>query len=810
MLAKNNIVTEIKEQIDAVVMLSMSNWKTELRSNRYHYASRFSKLLPVIFVQPSVESETFYFEETELENVTILHVYFMNDSPIQSQLIAQALNQKGIISPLLWIYNPRMVRIISHIFAPYRVYHATEDLFSKDYPSKLSNDYLIDLNRTIDMVDQVICVSPGILSNIVSKNYKWKKKCKLVSNGCDFEFYSKNNINSVPIKKIAFYQGNIYEKLDFELLDAVVKKMPDWSFHFCGPVVHDSPGWKASVWRRLLENKNVLYLGVFTPEGLREAAHSATAGIIPFKNLDYLSKSSFPLKAFEYIACGLPVVTTPIDSLEVYGDIFLFAQGVDAFVAQLLIAEKLKKDSLYLNRAREAAANNSYNKKFSEVIEHIHSNIRQPNDKIQPKLQVLVLYESKSLFITTIKDHLESFGQFSSHNISYASATPDNDEVKDLASYDAVIIHYSLRLSLNDCNWTLSDNAKKQLQSFLGLKIAFIQDEYDTTNIAIRWLQELGVQLLYTCVPDAYVRFVYPSEALPFIKFVNNLTGYITPSMIQYPIKPIKDRETVIAYRGRSLPFWYGDLGQEKEFIGKKMKAICIEKGIKENIEWDDTKRIYGDGWFEFLASAKATLGTESGSNVIDFEGKVSKDIKDYLAEKPSATYSEIYDLFLSSHEGLVKMNQISPKIFEAISLHTALILFEGAYSDILQANKHYIPLKKDFSNIDEVIAKVTDDDYLTELTDNAYQDIVMSNKYTYKNFISEIDRNLYQKLLNQDILKKREIIDEIKEVLEIHPLANPIEYLCTNKRFRKLKFLVVHKIKVFNPLLHKIRLKFS
>ena len=100
------VFSKINASMDAVVMLTMSNWKTELRSNRYHYASRFSQLYPVIFVQADLTEPGYQFENTECNNVFILHVYFNFHRQKQADLIAEALNSKGIIAPLLWIYQP--------------------------------------------------------------------------------------------------------------------------------------------------------------------------------------------------------------------------------------------------------------------------------------------------------------------------------------------------------------------------------------------------------------------------------------------------------------------------------------------------------------------------------------------------------------------------------------------------------------------------------------------------------------------------------------------------------------------------------
>ena len=86
-------------------------------------------------------------------------------------------------------------------------------------------------------------------------------------------------------------------------------------------------------------------------------------------------------------------------------------------------------------------------------------------------------------------------------------------------------------------------------------------------------------------------------------------------------------------------------------------------------------------------------------------------------------------------------MNQISPKFFEAIRLRTALVLFEGKYSDLVAPDTHYIPLKKDYSNIDDVFAKLEDFDLLESLTSRAYRDIVESGRYSYRSFVGEVDQ---------------------------------------------------------------------
>lgn len=359
-------------------------------------------------------------------------------------------------------------------------------------------------------------------------------------------------------------------------------------------------------------------------------------------------------------------------------------------------------------------------------------------------LNILLLYDFNSMHVGTIREHLSSFQAFSKHTIYYASATHNVDCNFDLSCFDVIVLHYSIRVSLT---WHLSPKFAAALKNYKGHKVLFIQDEYDCTETARDWIENLDIQTVFTCVPEEYVEKVYPRLRFPKVNFVQNLTGYVP---IEYEnmktlIRPLKDRKHVIGYRGRNLPFWYGNLGREKVEIAQKMRTVCDQNSIVTDIEWDDSKRIYGEGWYEFIASNKSTLGTESGSNVFDDYGSLKENIEAELKANPAIGYDKIFNKYLEPYEDKVKMNQISPRVFESIALKTALVLFEGTYSNIIIPDVHFIPLKKDFSNVQEVLQKVTDDVYLENMTERAYNDIILSQKYSYKSFVDQFDSLMNQ-----------------------------------------------------------------
>ncbi len=313
----------------------------------------------------------------------------------------------------------------------------------------------------------------------------------------------------------------------------------------------------------------------------------------------------------------------------------------------------------------------------------------------------------------------------------------DEQGAIDLNAFDAVAIHYSIRVSLEE---HLSRGVAEALTLYHGPKLLFIQDEYDTTEVARGWIERLGVDAVFTNVPLAFLDQVYPRSRFPDVEFIPTLTGYVPEdnSLSGFAL-PLEDRETLIGYRGRRLPYQYGDLGFDKYRIGVDIKRLAQARNLLIDIEVDDSRRIFGDDWYRFLGSCRATLGTESGANVFDFDGSL-KELADQHSDLP---YEEFRARYLIGHEGKFRMNQISPKIFEAIRLRTALILFEGEYSGVVKPDRHFIPLRKDYSNIDDVFAKVSNLDYLRELTARAYREVIDSQTYGYGAFINGVDEYL-------------------------------------------------------------------
>lgn len=349
-------------------------------------------------------------------------------------------------------------------------------------------------------------------------------------------------------------------------------------------------------------------------------------------------------------------------------------------------------------------------------------------------LNVLCLYNATQTFTNTVHDYLTSF-KLSTNNWYFADVFEIQNRPNLIERFDVVAHHYSVRIAFLQT----PSLVRQALSEFRGLKVLFIQDEYDCVSNSRQEIIEMGFQIVFTCVPNASIDKIYPRELFPGTSFISVLTGYVPPLRPSGSL-PASQRQITIGYRGRALPIRYGRLAQEKQRIGVAVKDYCETNGISHDIECDESARLYGDLWTRFLSNCRAMLGTESGSNVFDFESNLWGEIDKFKARNPVADDESLYKAVIAHRELDGLMNQISPKIFEMILHGTACVLYPGEYSGILKPYEHYIPLNKDHSNLRSVMDLVMDDSYIDLVSQRAYTSVVESGLWSYPKFVELID----------------------------------------------------------------------
>ena len=352
-------------------------------------------------------------------------------------------------------------------------------------------------------------------------------------------------------------------------------------------------------------------------------------------------------------------------------------------------------------------------------------------------LNVLLLSHVKPGFANTCFDHQDALSVLSSNRVVVLSPLECSETAPDLDLFDVVVIHYSI---ICFSHTYLPPIYRRALQDFVGLKVIFIQDEYRFVNDAVSAMTELGVDVLFTCVPPAAVEPLYGPLRRRGVRIEHTLTGFVPDSLVGQPFLPLQDRPLHAVYRGRPLPFSLGSLATEKIEIARLFGELGPQYGLKIDVDWREESRIYGPDWNRFLSSGVCALGTESGASICDMTGDIDRAVRLYMQENPDADFAEVTRAILVPYEGNVVINTISPRAFEAISLGTALVQFPGEYSGVLEAGRHYIPLAKDFSNMDEVAAAIQDIPRLEAMVVATYEDVIGSGRYSYTAFASQVD----------------------------------------------------------------------
>lgn len=351
-------------------------------------------------------------------------------------------------------------------------------------------------------------------------------------------------------------------------------------------------------------------------------------------------------------------------------------------------------------------------------------------------MEFLLLCDHRPEGAATVIDHINALCDVPGHRIRWVSILGDLPDSLDLSRFDAVMVHYSLILS-NDTY--VSARTRDRLRQFPGVKAVFIQDEYRWVDRAIDAMNYVGIDVLFTCVPEAEIDKVYAPERTPSIRKVNTLTGFVPKPLLDVEPLSFAARSIDVGYRARRLSALFGALAREKWLIAERFLADAPRYSLVCDISCREQDRIYGADWTEFVRNCRAMLGSESGASVFDFSGRLQTDIEAYEREHPGATYEEVRDRFYPGQDGIVRMNQISPRCFEAAALRTLMILYEGEYSGVLEPWRHYVPLRKDHGNMDEVVAVLRDERRWSEIVDNAYREVACNPRWSYERFGADV-----------------------------------------------------------------------
>jgi len=366
-------------------------------------------------------------------------------------------------------------------------------------------------------------------------------------------------------------------------------------------------------------------------------------------------------------------------------------------------------------------------------------------------MQILLIYHQKPRRQRkAIAAHLQAFGNQDLHQVHYWNIAYGEPPFLNDSNFDAIVFHFTFFLpNINQPFDHLFKSWPKLKRSKI-YKAALVQDEYIHSKSLCNFMKEFGVSEIFTCLPESLWQTVYPSHITGIQHYHTVLTGYIDEDMLSkysnYAL-PHEQRSIDVAYRARKMPYNLGYFGTYKwrltEIFSEKLK----NSDLKTDLSNDPNQFIFGENWYRFVGSTRIMLGCEGGSSLHDPDGSIRQCCEKYQLLNPNASFEEVRDHCFPGLDQHFPYYALSPRHFEAAVSKTCQVLVEGDYNGIFVADVHYIPIAKDWSNLDEVIRKIHDKKHCQQLANQAYQDIVESGKHTYTQFVQFLFNNIQSHL---------------------------------------------------------------
>ena len=299
---------------------------------------------------------------------------FDNTPAIINKMIGRSERKTVII-----VYLPWQVNILKNISGGYKlVYDCVDDHTDLTYSYWSRKSDISDEGDLLNKSDIVLASSSALyLSKCIGRENVF-----LSRNAVNIEDFIRNDncdepedLSNIPHPRIC-YTGAVFEWFDEELFYKTVDANTDKSFVVLGPVSE-----------KLLKipRLNLHILGIKKHSVLRDYLYGMDVGIIPFKDDIDLIIHCNPIKMYEYLACGLPVVSTALPELYIGQDFVKVCKGANSFIKSIdlvLSNKKFAKD-----RIKNFISNNTWVVRANQLIQLLEGNTDENKESTLAQLQ---------------------------------------------------------------------------------------------------------------------------------------------------------------------------------------------------------------------------------------------------------------------------------------------------------------------------------------------------------------------------------------------------------------------------------------
>lgn len=286
------------------------------------------------------------------------------------------MRKQEITHPLIWTYHPYMLEAADALESPMIVYHCVDDVGA-----------IPGVDRAMFDTAEKHLLARAELTFATSRPLQ--ERCTAIA-GCRAHYFGNvadiahfararrigdlpPELASIPHPRLGYIGALSDFKIDFSLLEALVSMHRDWQFVFIGD---QREGQRSDAVARLSRQPNVHFLGWRPYRELPRYMGGFDIGLLPQLVNDY-TRSMFPMKFFEYLAAGLPVVSTPLPALRDFASIHSVAHGATAF-ADAIISVLAGRGPALLGTDDPLLQANSWDARLDRMMAIIEATARRP------------------------------------------------------------------------------------------------------------------------------------------------------------------------------------------------------------------------------------------------------------------------------------------------------------------------------------------------------------------------------------------------------------------------------------------------
>ncbi|MFH1171099.1 MAG: glycosyltransferase [bacterium] len=242
------------------------------------------------------------------------------------RMVERFLRQHGFSETILWSYLPTYVKAFTRLPVRLSVFDAVDDWSCHPAYRSLRNA----LNNNYRFLEEHAGTIFTVSRELKNK-FPHHRAVHWIPNGVDVNRFATREPLSpygTEQRPRIVYVGVIQERVDLALLAWLARERPGYLFVLIGPV------WRGMDITQLQKLSNVRFLGFQPANRVPALLHHASVGIVPHRH-DTFVESMNPMKIYEYLAAGLPVVATHAEGFERYAPAVRRAKRREDFLAAL-------------------------------------------------------------------------------------------------------------------------------------------------------------------------------------------------------------------------------------------------------------------------------------------------------------------------------------------------------------------------------------------------------------------------------------------------------------------------------------------